>query len=492
MAAAAGAGRGAVVVAPDARDVARLESALAEQLGGRGIRALTADLGPAERYRAFLEVRRGHVHGRRRHPGGRVRPGGRPRPASSSGTTATTCIAEPRAPYPHAREVLAAAGHEHRRGPASSGPARRSVEAQALVEQGWAREVVAPRTEVRRRAPRVVTVGDDDLARDEAAKSARLPHIAWDTARQALAARPGPRAGAAPRLRAGARVPDLPALARCRHCHGPLGVSSGHAVPVCGWCGRLAGDWSCAACRGTRLRCGVGGGAAYGARSSAVPSPGCRSAPRAATRRATASSTTSTAGRRSSSRPRARSRAAEGGYAAALLLDGRVAPRPPDLRAAEEAVRRWMAAASLVRPGSEGGVVVAGGRPRARSRAGGRRAATRRASPPASSPSATSCTCRPRGASPRRSAHRRRRRPARPPAPARTAPWCSGRSRSPRRADRAGPTRATPARAPCSWPRAPTAAAPALAAALKAAVSVRSARKEGGPVAVRVDPAALG
>ena len=32
----------------------------------------------------------------------------------------------------------------------------------------------------------------------------------------------------------------------------------------------------------------------------------------------------------------------------------------------------------------------------------------------------------------------------------------------------------------------------ALAAALKAAVSVRSARKEGGPVAVRVDPVALG
>jgi primosomal protein N' (replication factor Y) len=48
----------------------------------------------------------------------------------------------------------------------------------------------------------------------------------------------------------------------------------------------------------------------------------------------------------------------EGGYAAALLLDGRVLLDRPDLRAAEEAVRRWTSAISLVRPATEGGVVV--------------------------------------------------------------------------------------------------------------------------------------
>jgi len=49
---------------------------------------------------------------------------------------------------------------------------------------------------------------------------------------------------------------------------------------------------------------------------------------------------------------------AEGGYGAALLLDGSAMLSRPDLRAAEEALRRWMAAAALVRPASAGGRVV--------------------------------------------------------------------------------------------------------------------------------------
>jgi primosomal protein N' (replication factor Y) len=49
---------------------------------------------------------------------------------------------------------------------------------------------------------------------------------------------------------------------------------------------------------------------------------------------------------------------AEGGYAAALLLDGWALLSRPDLRAGEEALRRWLAAAALVRPASESGRVV--------------------------------------------------------------------------------------------------------------------------------------
>jgi primosomal protein N' (replication factor Y) len=48
----------------------------------------------------------------------------------------------------------------------------------------------------------------------------------------------------------------------------------------------------------------------------------------------------------------------EAGYAAALLLDGWALLARPDLRAAEEALRRWIAAAALVRPGPDGGRVV--------------------------------------------------------------------------------------------------------------------------------------
>jgi primosomal protein N' (replication factor Y) len=46
----------------------------------------------------------------------------------------------------------------------------------------------------------------------------------------------------------------------------------------------------------------------------------------------------------------------EGGYAAALLLDGWALLARADLRAAQEALRRWMTAAALVRP--DGAVIV--------------------------------------------------------------------------------------------------------------------------------------
>lgn len=49
---------------------------------------------------------------------------------------------------------------------------------------------------------------------------------------------------------------------------------------------------------------------------------------------------------------------ADGGYAAALLLDGWAMLGRPDLRAGEEALRRWTAAGALVRGQDEGGTVV--------------------------------------------------------------------------------------------------------------------------------------
>jgi primosomal protein N' (replication factor Y) len=49
---------------------------------------------------------------------------------------------------------------------------------------------------------------------------------------------------------------------------------------------------------------------------------------------------------------------AAGGYAAALLLDGDSLLRRENLRAGEDAVRRWFNAAALVRPAGDGGLVV--------------------------------------------------------------------------------------------------------------------------------------
>jgi primosomal protein N' (replication factor Y) len=49
---------------------------------------------------------------------------------------------------------------------------------------------------------------------------------------------------------------------------------------------------------------------------------------------------------------------AQGGYAAALLLDGWAMLNRPDLRVDEEALRRWLGAAALVRSAGDGGAVV--------------------------------------------------------------------------------------------------------------------------------------
>ncbi|MCW2610268.1 MAG: hypothetical protein JWM15_1514, partial [Cryptosporangiaceae bacterium] len=49
---------------------------------------------------------------------------------------------------------------------------------------------------------------------------------------------------------------------------------------------------------------------------------------------------------------------ADGGYGAALLLDGWALLTRADLRAAEEALRRWSNAVALVRPAARGGRVI--------------------------------------------------------------------------------------------------------------------------------------
>jgi primosomal protein N' (replication factor Y) len=54
---------------------------------------------------------------------------------------------------------------------------------------------------------------------------------------------------------------------------------------------------------------------------------------------------------------------APGGYAAALLLDAWALLERPSLTAGEESLRRWLAAAALVRPAAEGGRVVLAGAP---------------------------------------------------------------------------------------------------------------------------------
>ncbi|WP_199433153.1 primosomal protein N' [Qaidamihabitans albus] len=356
----AAAGRGSVLVVPDHRDAARLHAACAEMAGPEAVVALSADLGPAERYRRWLAVLRGAV---------RIVVGTRAAmfaPVADPGLYVVwddgdDLHVDPHTPYPHVRDVLMLRAHADRAPLLVAGFAR-TAEAQLLVESGWAHPVVAARDELRAAAPRVTPTGEDfDVARDEAARAARLPAVAFEAARQGLAGGAPvlvqvPRRGYVPGLACGhCRGP-----ARCRRCAGPLLLPGGGDAgvprpPSCRWCGVADAGYRCPACGSSRLRAVV-----VGAKRTAEELG--RAFPGVAVRTSGASEVLAEVAGEPAlvvATPGAEP-VAEGGYGAALLLDGWALLGRQDLRAAEETVRRWMAAAALVRPGRDGGRIVVG------------------------------------------------------------------------------------------------------------------------------------
>ncbi|MEU2118348.1 primosomal protein N' [Streptomyces sp. NPDC016459] len=346
-------GRGALVVVPDGRAAGRVDAALTSVLGEGRHALLTAEAGPEKRYAQWLAVRRGAVRavvGTRAAMFAPVRDLG----LVVIWDDGDGSHSEPHAPQPHAREVLLLRA-AHDRCAFLLGSTGCTVEAAQLVETGWAQALTAGREQVRRAAPLIRTVGDGELARDEAARAARLPSLAWQTVREGLKTGPVlvqvPRRGYVPRLACErCRTP-----ARCRHCAGPLEAPEQQELR-CGWCGRGAPDWRCVACGSTRLRAQV-----VGARRTAEELG--RAFPTVPVRTSGRDHILDSVPGRPAlvvSTPGAEP-VAEGGYAAALLLDGWAMLGRPDLRAGEEALRRWIDAASLVRgqgEGGAGGVVV--------------------------------------------------------------------------------------------------------------------------------------
>jgi len=351
-------GRGAIAVVPDARDLERLDAAMTATLGPGTHVALHASLGPAERYRRFLRASRREVP---------VVVGTRAAafaPVDNLGLVAIwddgdDLYAEPRAPYPHALQVLLTRSQLAGAGALVAATAR-SAEAQLLIETRWAQEVAAPREVVRLRAPAVAPAGDDaDRERDPAAVTARLPSLAWRTARDSLAADAPvlvqvPRRGYLPAV----SCVECHAPARCGRCSGPLELRSSHAVAACRWCGRPAADFACHRCGGRRLRAAiVGAGRTAEELGRAFPGVPVRTSGREsvlATVTGEAALVVATPG----AEP-----IADGGYGAVLLLDTWALLTRADLRAGEETLRRWLAAATLARPAGQGGriVVVADG-----------------------------------------------------------------------------------------------------------------------------------
>ncbi|MCD0481184.1 primosomal protein N' [Streptacidiphilus sp. ASG 303] len=344
-------GRGVLVVLPDGRATARVDAALAAVLGPGRHTALTAELGQEERYRRWLAVSRGSVRavaGTRAAMFAPVRDLG----LLVVWDDGDSSHSDLHAPHPHARDVALMRAAEEGAGVLIGGFAV-TVEAARLVATRWARPLVPDRDGLRRAAPLVRTVDDRDLDRDGAARAARLPTLAWRTARDALARGPVlvqvPRRGYVPRL-ACARCREQ---ARCAHCAGPLEARGGDGLLHCVWCGRPEADWHCPECGSFRLRAQV-----VGARRTAdelgraFPAVPVRTSGRDAVLAAVSGEPALVV-----ATPGAEP-VADGGYAAALLLDGWALLNRPDLRAGEEALRRWLGAAALVRPHAEGGTVV--------------------------------------------------------------------------------------------------------------------------------------
>ncbi|WP_026875885.1 primosomal protein N' [Jiangella gansuensis] len=463
--------RGALVIVPDSRDLARVSAALDAVLGEGHHVALEADAGPSARYKRWLAVRRGAV---------RAVVGTRSAAFAPVRDLGLVCLwddgddlhAEPRAPYPHAREVLLLRAHQARAAAVVGGFAR-TAEAELLVSTGWARPVTPSRAAVRAAAPRIHTSGDDhEQVRDEAARSARLPSLAWRTARAGLRTGPVlvqvPRAGYLP----GVACARCRAAARCTACSGPLLVGQPGQPPRCGWCATTYPSWRCPDCGHGYLRAtSIGVGRTAEELGRAFPGVPVLMSRGDAVRDTVAGEPALVV-----ATPGAEP-VADGGYPAALLLDGTALLNRPSLRAAEEALRRWLRAAALVRSGSAGGeiVVVAD-----------------------TSAPAVQALVRwdPAGFAERELAERGALRL--PPA-ARVAELTGALADVedllkladlPPEAEVIGPAPLDDGSR--AMVRAPRPTGTALAAALRAAAGVRSARRSGGSVRVRVDPVDFG
>lgn len=346
-------GRGAIAVVPDQRDLDRLCLAVAELLGPDSFVRLSAEEGPTPRYRGFLQL----LSGERK-----IALGARSAAFAPVRDLGLLCcwddgddlLIERRAPYYHAREVLLLRAEQQQTALLLAGHSR-SVETQRLVDRGWAQSISPQRSVARSVTPRVLSTTDSfEAERDPLAALARLPHRAWLAAQEGLDRGPVlvqvARGGYAPAL-ACERCREA---ARCTSCQGPLSqASSAASVLRCTWCGTPDNDFHCVNCGGTRLRrtvAGVGRTAEELGRAfpkvTVISSAGDHVKDTVPDKPAIVVATIG-------AEPVVAS-----GYAAALLLDGDAMMRRENLRASEEAARRWFNAAALVRPAVEGGVVV--------------------------------------------------------------------------------------------------------------------------------------
>ena len=337
--------RGTVIVVATTHQAETLAARLRRDLEGEPVVVLSAEHGPARRYRAFLALLLGRA---------RVVVGTRAAafaPVHRLGLAVVwddgdNRLEEPHAPYSHTRTVLALRSTLDGAGLLIGGFSR-SVEAQSLVEQGWCQNLAASRHTVRGVVPRVEVPGPAELDREGASGAARLPSLAHQALRRALQDGPVliqvPRAGYAP-LVACARCREA---AQCTVCGGPLAMDQ-RGRTSCRWCARTVGQWNCPECGGHGLRMATVGSTRTGEELGRA-FPGVPVVVSGARETHGVIDEVDDAPRLVVATPGAEP-VAEGGYRAVLLLDGAALSSRPDLGAASEALRQWSNAVVLAAP----------------------------------------------------------------------------------------------------------------------------------------------
>ena len=333
-----------LLLVPDARAAAAITARLAPLFGSSLVR-LTADLGPALRYATYLRILAGDV---------RVVVGTRAAVFAPLPNLALAVMwddgddsyEEPHVPGWHAREVLAMRSSREGCHLIYAGRSR-SVETTRMVHTGFLRSICPSRAQARARRPEVFAVDSSlgDHRGDASGVPVRVPPKAFEVIRAGL------RAG--PVLIQVARAGYLPAVAcatclrkaACPTCSGPMQVRGKDGPAQCRWCGRIVADYLCPECGGTGLRARAVGAARtaeeLGRAFPGVPvllsgaDHGVRDAVPGAPALVVA-----TVGAEPT---------AAGGYSAAVLLDCDQMLARPDIRAEEDAVRRWLAAVAAVR-----------------------------------------------------------------------------------------------------------------------------------------------
>jgi primosomal protein N' (replication factor Y) len=227
-----------------------------------------------------------------------------------------------------------------------------SLEAERMAQAGWLHRVGLTRAVVRSRMPRVqvaadLTRGDPDRA------LMRVPSVVLETLREGVGSGPVlvsvPRTGYLPMLACqGCREP-----VRCPDCAQPMSATGPERVPRCT---RHGGEpaWRCPICGSGQVRAVVVGvrrtAEEFGRAIPGVPVVSSSGADPVRVLEPARGVVVATPGAEPDPGP--------AGYAALAVLDVGAALSRPGLRVPEEVLRRWLGAATLVRPAASGGRVV--------------------------------------------------------------------------------------------------------------------------------------